>query len=160
VATWIFQGNPSYYDVRGAIRSLPQLQWRATRYADKIRERDRVYLWESGDDGGIVAVTTVIDRPRIRRANPDEERFTRDPRQLPGDPPKAILLIRSLVCTPLTREELRAVPQLSRLSILRYGQATNFPVTVHEATVIDQLLANRHRAPETTPPSQIPFDQL
>jgi EVE domain len=147
MATWIFQANPVNYDVRGAIRALPQIPWRATRYADAIHQGDRVYLWESGPSGGIVAVAEVIERARRRQPDPAEGRFIRDPRRLSGNPPMVLLRILSVVDPSITRAELRARPGLATLSILRFFQATNFPVSLPEARELERMLSDRQGEP-------------
>src|SRR5262249_15041457 len=77
---WIFQANPDTYDVRTAVRELRQETWTVTAHRDEIVPGDRVYLWEAGPKGGIVAAAEVLDRPSIRPLPEAGRRFVKDPR--------------------------------------------------------------------------------
>ena len=59
--SWIFQGNPKIYDLTAAVRALKEETWLVQQHRAEIRVGDRVYLWESGPEAGIVAVAEVLD---------------------------------------------------------------------------------------------------
>ncbi|WP_094554422.1 EVE domain-containing protein [Synechococcus sp. 1G10] len=66
--TWIFQGNPSIFDLDGFLQSHPvDFSWLAKQHRDKIMPGDDVYVWRSAGDArgtaGIVAKATVISEP-------------------------------------------------------------------------------------------------
>src|SRR6185437_15343013 len=72
---WIFQANPTLYDVRGALKALKVDTWLVSRYDDEIRTGDRVYLWESGKEAGIVGLAEVIEEAKLRSELPASLRF-------------------------------------------------------------------------------------
>ncbi len=138
--TWIFQGNPSYYAIRAAVRELKEIAWRTNQYKDRIQRGDRVYIWESGPEGGIVAVANVLDSPSLLRGQPEEYKFVLNGDMLPDEVFRARLGIAHVVDPTLTRKQLRTYPSLVNLDILRRPNATNFPVADEEALIIAQLL--------------------
>jgi hypothetical protein len=82
---WIFQANPAYYDLRGALQGLTVLTWLVKQHTDDIKQGDTVYLWEGGADAGIVAVATVTGGPALRGENEQETDFVRDPTKFAGE---------------------------------------------------------------------------
>jgi 5-methylcytosine-specific restriction protein B len=66
---WIFQGNPKYYDVIGAIKDLNVITWSVKQYQNQIKKGDRAYIWVSGPEGGIVASGVILCDPEIRENN-------------------------------------------------------------------------------------------
>ncbi len=155
-STWIFQANPDIYDVRAAVEVLRDTDWLAQQHKERIQPGDRVYLWESGDCGGIVAVAEISEAVRVRPRSADDAPFTKVADKLQGDLPRAGLRIHKVVDPILTRAELRAEPLLANLSILKFSQGTNFPVTLPEAQVIERLLAGRLRDPVPQPRKDTP----
>ena len=68
----MFQANPAFYDIRGALAALPEMNWMTAQYASEISLGDAVYLWESGREGGVLAVERSLPTPiqcLIRRAS-------------------------------------------------------------------------------------------
>lgn len=61
--TWIFQANPKTYNIDGALQKLKEITWSVTRYKNEIQPGDRVFLWRSGGEAGIVADGTVMTAP-------------------------------------------------------------------------------------------------
>ena len=58
---WIFQGNPKYYDVAGAARTLPRIDWVVREYKTHIEAGDTAYIWETGGAGFVArAVVTGV----------------------------------------------------------------------------------------------------
>jgi 5-methylcytosine-specific restriction enzyme B len=138
--TWIFQGNPKIYNVAHAVRSLREDTWLVQQHKNEIRPGDRVYIWESGPDGGIVAVGEVLDEVS-ERVLPDESKpYVSDDIKLGGVQPRVLIRV-TRVCDPkLKRTVILENPHLSNLLILRQPQGTNFPVTPAEAAIIEELL--------------------
>src|SRR5262249_571437 len=127
--SWIFQANPIYYNVTDAVQKLRTFTWSVSRYADRIRPGHRVYLWRPGKDPAIVAIASVLTEVALLPADDDVLRFAVQPEALEGTRPRVRLKIDAVVRPALSKHELRADSRLSELSILRYSQAANFPVT-------------------------------
>lgn len=137
---WIFQGNPKFYDVRAAVRALREETWLVTGYRNAIKPGDRVYLWESGAEGGVIAVGEVLDSPSVRPIPEVDKPFVRDPSKFAGDKVRVKVRIDHVLDPVLTRIQVAKDPALRNLAILRFANATNFPVTPDEAEVLDDLI--------------------
>ena len=138
---WIFQAIPTSYNLRGALQALKIDTWRVSRYEDEIRTGDRVYLWESGKQAGIVGVAEVIEDPQVRAAQPESIRFELDRTTLEGDQLRALLRFLRSVDPPISRVRLQSLPAFSNLSILKSPMGTNFKVMPAEAEAIEALLS-------------------
>lgn len=149
---WIFQANPEYYDIDSAIRELQEIQWLVNQHSDSIRVGDRVYIWRSGEDAGIIGVGSVASNPQILEPDSAEEGYSRGTERFTGAHNRVRVRIVKVLGSVLTRDQIRRMPELANLSILRFANRTNFAVTPAEATVISRL------ADET--PSIIPAQPL
>ncbi|MFV8351775.1 EVE domain-containing protein [Flavobacterium sp. XS2P14] len=56
---WIFQGNPKFYDVIGALQDDVLTTWKVAAHKDKIKIGDKVILWMSGENSGCYALAEV-----------------------------------------------------------------------------------------------------
>jgi hypothetical protein len=141
-AAWIFQANPDKYDVRGSLdgREGQECTWTVNQYVEDIDIGDRVYLWESGSEGGIVGTAYVTEPVRKRTAFDWEKRFAVEEDLFEGEKKRVVLRIERAVEPPLRRDVLDEKPELQDLSILQFANATNFPVGSGEAETIERLL--------------------
>jgi len=142
--TWIFQANPQVYDVRGAIRKLSQIAWTVSRHKDEIAPGDRVYLWESGPQGGIVGVARVVAQVSTGPMPTDDVTFwKKEPEKTDLDKAWVQLRILGIIEPVLERAQIASKPELSNLRILRQPQGTNFVVQKKESEVLESLLRGR-----------------
>ncbi len=138
--TWIFQANPKIYDIARAIRSLREDTWLVQQHRNDIRPFDRVYLWQSGPDGGIVAVAEVTGEVKEMVLPDHSKPYVLDSKKLGGVQPRTTIRITK-VCEPaIARSTIQQNPQLSDLPILRQPQGTNFPVTPAQAAIIEGMV--------------------
>jgi hypothetical protein len=137
--TWIFQANPKYYDVDGALASLSEMSWSVNQFKKSINPGDSVFLWKSGEDGGIVAAATVLTPPGITEQ--DGQQFAVQPERFDKPGLRVRLRIDDVYSEPLSRSSL--MPRLPGLSILQSPQGTNFAVTPEEAVSIREMLSTR-----------------
>jgi hypothetical protein len=140
---WIFQCNPQLYNIRGALKSLKSDTSLVSRYQDEILLGDRVYLWESGKEAGIVGLGEVIDKPSSRLAPPESASFQIDSEKFKGERVRALVRFLGRIDPAISRDQILSIPALSDLSILKQAQGTNFAVTPAEAEVIEDLLLQR-----------------
>lgn len=149
--SWIFQSNPELFDLRRALTALPELTWLVKQHIQDIRVGDRVYLWQSGPEAGIVATASVIGPAEDRELGRREAPFVLTPEKFNGTQKRALLRIDRQLLTPIARQELLDIPGLRELSILRAPQGTNFQVSSVEADIIERLLARADLPPEIPP---------
>jgi hypothetical protein len=145
---WVFQSNPGLYDLSGALRDLKGTTWRVTRFADEIREGDRVFLWQAGEAGGIRGLSTVSggvttgDRP----ADP----YVLAPDVLRPADRRVELRFDEVYARGLPRERVRETPGLEGLDILRAPQGTNFKLSATQAERLVALLREEELVPPPT----------
>ncbi|MGB7604539.1 MAG: AAA family ATPase [Lutisporaceae bacterium] len=150
-ACWIFQGNPKYYDVVGAINDLDKITWAVNQYPKQIKDGDKAYIWLSGSDGGIIAVGSIMCNPEMKEPDTDDP-YSRG-ESLKTEPYLAvdIKIERKLTSSIVLRSVLLADERTKRLEILTYPGATNFRVTKEQEAVIDSIINNSYkRIPITT----------
>jgi 5-methylcytosine-specific restriction protein B len=166
--TWIFQANPAYYDLAGALRALKQQTWQVTAHRDEMRVGDTVYVWESGPNAGIVGSATIEIEPKEMEVYPAEKQFVRDQSKFAGGRTLAVLGIQKVLKKRLLRSELQEDPILQSLQVIRQPQGTNFLVTPVQTKRIEELLTANN--PDVFPPEStlaslhqltfLPTDQL
>jgi AAA domain (dynein-related subfamily)/EVE domain len=147
---WIFQANPKFYDLKGALRALKQDTFLVPQHREEIEEGDRIYLWESGSEGGVVGVAEVLEKPTIRPEPAESRRFQREVGKLEGDRLRVLIRVLGIVDPPISRQEAQEHPELKSLSILMQPQGTNFAVTPREAEILEDLITARETAGERT----------
>lgn len=142
---WIFQANPKYYDIRRALQEQRTLTWGVKQSKNRIKAGHRVYIWLSGTDGGIIAVGTILEDP--------EEKITvvPDPYNLKDEEKAESFLgvqLRveqnfsdKIISRSLLGEDVRT----KDLEILRFANATNFPVTEKQADVIESIISGSYK---------------
>lgn len=142
-STWIFQGNPKYYDVVQAVTDLNQITWTVNQYQKQIKEGDEAYIWLSGSGGGIVAAGTVVTDPEIREPLNDPYRKSD---QLNNKPYLAvdIEIEKKLTDDVVERTLLLTDERTKNLEILTYPGATNFKVKKEENEVIKEIIDGKY----------------
>lgn len=146
--TWIFQANPDVYDVRAAIRKLREIAWTVSRHKDEIAPGDRVYLWESGPEAGILGVARVVAPVNTSPMPTDDLTFwKKQPENLDLGKAWVQLQILGVIEPTLERAKIASQPELTNLRILRQPQGTNFAVEKKETEVLEGLLKGRIMRP-------------
>jgi hypothetical protein len=135
---WIFQANPNYYDVRSAVRDLTDDIWQVNQHGSEIRAGDRVYFWESGQQGGIVGWGEILED--VAETTFAGNEYTRDLDRIAGTGPRVPVRILGHLDPPISRSVVKETPGLDDLSILKFGPATNFKVSPSEAAVLESLV--------------------
>jgi EVE domain len=138
-ATWIFQANWKFSDV-SALRSLSEPVYLVRQFKQQIKRGDRVYLWECGRRGGIIALAEVLEAPRIQAEPLAQLRFIRDSARFAGDQLRVKLRLLKVIAPVIHRKYLLSRPELAKLSILRCPRGTNFRVTREQAEVLDKVV--------------------
>lgn len=148
---WIFQANPERYDVLNSLadENLTEDVWLVSRYQNEIHSRHIGLIWMSGKEGGIYSVVDVISNPQMMY---DSEQSTK---YWTSETDKRQLMLRvkfrhrlKLINNPITRQELKNIPELENMEIFRRPIGTNFKVTNDEWQIILGLLEKRYNFKE------------
>ncbi|NLW04122.1 MAG: EVE domain-containing protein, partial [Pseudomonadaceae bacterium] len=144
-AAWIFQGNPKYYDVVGAVENLDTIMWSVNQYSKQIKKGDKAYIWLSGSDGGIIASGLILCDPEIRK--PDLSDPYNRGGALKKEPYMAvdIQIERKLTLERVSRAVLLVDERTKHLEILTRPSATNFRVTKAEEEVIESIIRGTYK---------------
>lgn len=154
--TWIFQGSPKLFRMEDYLRSRREFSWTVNQHANDIQIGDRVYLWRSGDEAGLLAVAEATSLASVQ---PDDftEFWIKPPEDNAGKLRVRLRMLELRVDQPLLKAEVRKV--LPDLRIITAPLGTNFAVTPQQDAIIRQLLAGQPAAPlppEPTPPVEEP----
>jgi hypothetical protein len=125
-STWIFQANPRLYDIDAAVAHLSEMTWLVSSHQDQIHPGDKVYVWKSGADAGIIAEATVLSSPTVLEEMEAEAKFALDPEKFKGTQLRVQLHIDGVISPLLARSVLKAHTGLEDLSIIKQAQGTNF----------------------------------
>jgi len=154
-SAWIFQGNPKYYDVTGAVEELDHLIWAVNQYPKQIKKGDKAYIWVSGSDSGIIASGTILSNPEIKEPNLSDPYSHGE--ALKSEPYLAvdIAIERRFILEKVPRSVLLVDERTKKLEILTYPGATNFRVTKAHEEVIESIIEGSYiRVPAVDEPQE------
>ena len=99
----------------------------------------------SGKESGVYAITRIESDPIFCAEYEEEKKHWHDTNKDTENMLRVkMTIIKRLLNAPLFRDELKNIPELSELSILRYSQGTNFPVSCKEWEAISNLFEERN----------------
>jgi hypothetical protein len=126
--------------VKGAVLSLEEPVCLVHQFSKEIGPGDRVYLWECGPRGGIIALAEVAEAPRSQPEPAEQLPFIRERERFAGDRLRVKLRIVKRIAPAVSRTYLMSRPELAGLSILQCARGTNFRVTPEQAEVLDKVV--------------------
>ena len=138
---WLFQANPRYSDIAEVIRNSKPGDigtWGIMSYRKRVKPKDAVVFWLSGEDGGICALGQISSEPYERKEEVSEEEAEHKP----------FLKHRWLVdyrytdilSWPIPRDLVAHHPALRDLAVIKFPNATNYQVESSEWTAIKDLV--------------------
>ena len=130
---WMFQYNPNQYNLMDALKELEVLTWRVASYKTQIHADDVAYLWESGNDAGIVAIGKVLTDPG------DFSEFENKDKVAKSTHSAVRISIEQVLKKRITRQDLLRHPVLKSLLVLKQPHSTNFAVTEEESVALEEL---------------------
>jgi len=139
-SSWIFQANPKIFNLSAALAELNEMTWLVRQHSEEIRAGDTVFLWESGEKAGIVAVAKVLTDPTPLPEGEEEKKFTLQHEKFEGDQLRVRLRIERRLAHPILRQTLLQHATLDSLAILVAPQGTNFAVSPEQAEALNALL--------------------
>lgn len=147
--SWIFQANPTVYEIDRAVRALPRIEWTVRQHRDRVRAGDRAYIWRSGADAGIIAIGTIETDPADVEPNRDEDVYYLQRDEFSAPEPRVNIRIDRVLDDPLHRSTLQGDPVLRDLRIIRVPRATVYEVTPTEEIRLNQLVDGRDAPPRS-----------
>lgn len=140
---WIFQGNPAWYDISRAVTEQDLLVWGVKQCSRQIARGDRVYIWASGPDGGVIARGVTLDAPSPRLLFADQ--YTLDSSRSQTGVGVEIRITDRCADRPFSRSMMLADRRLSGNSILTFPNATNYKLTPEQAGLLDRYFEGTYR---------------
>ena len=135
---WIFQSNPNIYDLEGSLKELKEQSWTVTKFKNQIHIGDKVFLWESGVNSGIIAVCTVLTKPEIIPSNPEEKLFFKNENEKYTEGYHKVILHHDIILpTRLLKKNIINDPILNELTVIQSPQGTNFQVTMKQNQALE-----------------------
>lgn len=142
-SVWIFQGNPERYDILNALSDNEignSIHWLVNQHKNKIKKGHIALLWMSGKESGIYAVARIETDPAMLSEYQEEKKYWLGSEGGEVANRVKLTILKRLINSPLLKELLVKIPELSNLSIFKQFRGTNFPVTDKEWNIINQLL--------------------
>ena len=137
---WLFQGNPSRYDIDDYVSRYRYLYWTANRSRASMRLGDPVVLWRAGRDAGAIAVGRVTELPcpkaDVRYPECLGDDLWRDSPDSPTDFKVGIEIDESRLDREdglISRDQFLESPTLAASQIIRSPTGTVFRLTEDEA---------------------------
>lgn len=149
MSTWIFQGNPTKFNVDDYLLENENIWWsiRQQHLAEHIKLGDEVFIWRSDGgskgSGGIVAKTKVITLPQdYTNDNASAEYWYED---VSNDTYLAVGLkvLEVEILNGINRLELKENENLADLKILHLKQNTNYLLSEEHGSYLRQLWFSR-----------------
>jgi len=144
--TWVFQSNPTEWDLVRCLQEQPRLFWKVSHYKKDINPGDTVYMWQSSAQAMLLARCSVTSKPRLQPADPKYATYMKHRKYL-EDTWRCRLVVEQVFSEPLDREELLEHPLLAEQLPIG-GQAparqgTNFSVPPDPSRLLAELTRNR-----------------
>ena len=138
---WIFQGNPKYYDVIGALRDGALKTWRVNQHKKEIKAGERVIIWVTGENSGCYGLATVMSEVQPSEEDAKEASYRIKPTENGASEGVTIRIDKNLWNAPVLRAELDALPGFSDFPAGRQG--TNLKITEAHFKGIQDLVLGR-----------------
>lgn len=143
-AAWInsepvmFQCNPAKYDIVTAISNLNKMAFTVNeRFINNIHIGQRVYLWVSGPDGGIIAKAKTISAVGTHE-DPEGDKYWKNREDI-SRYNVWIEITDKRVDNIISKDVIKRHPILSKLTILSMARQSNYTLTIEQAQAIDDI---------------------
>lgn len=143
-SSWIFQGNPRIFRLQDALQHMSKFRWLVKRYHDNMRPGDSVYLWQSGNQSGLIAKMRLLAAPAMMRDTDEEHSFYVGDVQNEEEM-RAELEVEEIYSPVISRQWIMSHPVLKSMLIIRSPQGTNFAVSEAEARALE-IMSNPIRS--------------
>lgn len=139
---WIFQSNPNYFDIVGAINEYQTMYFTVSRYKNEIKPGDNVFMWASGKDAGIYGLAKVINEPYKQEFLPPIDPFYINGRDENRSKVVVDIKIEKVLEPPILKKQLKEYQELEDLLIIKFPQGTNFRVNEPQGDLIMKIIGD------------------
>ncbi len=137
---WVFQANPEYYDIETSLKELSDMTWLVKQQTGKIHLGDKVFIWESGKQAGVLAVGSVTSEPAEIDEVAAMAKYTHDTNLGAKKELRCHVHVDYVLPTRIDKATVRANPALAQITILRAPIGTNFRITRDQAYHLEKLV--------------------
>lgn len=137
---WIFQGNPKIYDIIKALQEGHLKSWKVAAHKEKIKQGDKVILWQTGDEAGCYALAEVVSEVGMFAEEPGELQYYSSPLDKDGennDDRVKIEISKDLVDNPIFWSVIKDRKEFTNFKA--GNQGTNFTATEDEYKTLLKL---------------------
>lgn len=137
---WIFQGNPTIYDIESALKQGHLKSWKVAAHRDKIKNGDQVILWQTGANAGCYALAEVTSDVSVLEEEKVEKQYYKNPNESVPTERVTIRILKNLVDDPILKFDIDDDPVFSEFK--GGNQGTNFSASQEEFETLlnwDQL---------------------
>lgn len=134
---WLFQCNPNYYNIVGALNTGFPIKWRVTAHKSRIRLHDKVILWVCGSEAGCYALAEITSRLELTSSYEWEKDFQLDGEEDELKDMIEITILHNLANRPIFKAQILGISDLEDLKAGRQG--TNFSATAQQYEALKKL---------------------
>jgi len=136
--SWIFQSNPEYFDLRGALRSRRTFTWKLDANAKSIKVGDHVFMWQSKKESGLLSDMKVIEGPREMPLSGSEFNLQPPPPAFEGL--RVLMSVETVLQSPLSIEAFKKNPLLKNMKFIKMRLPMQRRLKPQEAAAIRRLI--------------------
>jgi len=134
---WVFQCNPSFYDITGALKTGRPIKWRVVAHKDRIKRGDKVILWVSGPEAGCYALADITSDVESTTSDYWEQGFRKDQSDEQPELMVEITITHNLADRPILKPQISGIKDLEGLKA--GNQGTNFSATERQYKALEKL---------------------
>jgi len=118
---WVFQGNPKFYDVVGALKDGALKTWQVNQNKNNIHPGDRVIVWVTGETAGCYALATVMSEVHTATQDPKEAAYQKQPVKNSTIEGVTLRIDTNLWDTPVSKADIAGQPMFRDFPAGRQG---------------------------------------
>ena len=134
---WVFQANPTIYNVVEALKDGALKSWSVTAHKKDIKIGDKIILWKVGENPGCYALCRVTSEIRNRKDDEIEQKYYNDLSNLEPIDRVSIEVEANLWNRPILKNQVINLPEFENFKAGRQG--TNFSATKEEYLKLFEL---------------------
>ncbi|WP_111709117.1 EVE domain-containing protein [Lutibacter citreus] len=131
---WIFQGNPTIYNITNALKAGHLKSWKITAHKSNIKIDDKVIIWQTGEDAGCYALAEVTSKVDKFEEEDFELLYYKLPQNSKSSERVKLKITNYFADSPILWKDLKNMPEFTNFKA--GNQGTNFRATQEEFEAI------------------------